>query len=83
MFIPNSDKPFLHKLIFKCTDNTTKVFPLNVKGQGINNTVEILPENLKLGPVLPYDTSAISCFEIRNPMEHPIEIYSLDFDRQY
>jgi len=45
--------------------------------------VEILPENLKLGPVLPYDTSAVSCFEIRNPMEHPIEVYSLDFDKQY
>jgi len=42
-----------------------------------------VPENLKLGPVLPYDTSAISSFEIRNPMEHPIEIYSLDFDKQY
>lgn len=82
MFIPNADKPFQHKLLFKCKENT-KHFPLMVKGQGINNVSEMAPENLKLGPVLPYDTTAISCFEIRNPMEHPIEIYSLDFDKQY
>jgi hydrocephalus-inducing protein len=31
MFIPNADKPFLHKLLFKCKDNT-KQFVLNVKG---------------------------------------------------
>jgi len=82
MFSPNADKAFQHKLLFRCTQNL-KQFPLLVKGQGINNLSELLPENLKLGPVLPYDTSAISSFEIRNPMEHPIEIYSLDFDKQY
>lgn len=82
MFIPNADKPFQHKLLFKCKENP-KQFPLVVKGQGINNVFELLPENLKLGPVLPYDTSAITAFEIRNPMENPIEIYSLDFDKQY
>lgn len=43
----------------------------------------MLPETIKLGPVLPYDRSAIQEFEIRNPMDQPIEIYSLDFDRQY
>jgi hydrocephalus-inducing protein len=36
-----------------------------------------------MGPVLPYSTVAIACIEIRNPMEIPIEVYSLDFDRQY
>ena len=35
MFIPNSDKPFLQKLVFKCKDNP-KQFILNAKGQGIN-----------------------------------------------
>jgi hydrocephalus-inducing protein len=56
---------------------------LNVKGQGINNLVELKPDLIKLGPVLPYDTKSIESFEIVNPMEHPIEIYSLDFDKQY
>ena len=43
--------------------------------------VELLPEALKLGPVLPYDSTAVSGFEMRNPMEHPIEVYTLDFDK--
>ena len=56
---------------------------MNVKGQGINNLVELKPAEIKLGPVLPYDTKSIECFEIVNPMDHPIEVFSLDFDRQY
>ena len=43
----------------------------------------MVPETIKLGPVLPYDRSAIQEFEIKNPMDQPIEVYSLDFDRQY
>ena len=82
MFTPNADKPFSQKLAFRCSQNQ-KQFILNVKGQGINYQVELLPEITKLGPVLPYDTSAIQTFEIRNPMDIPIELYSLDFDRKY
>lgn len=54
-----------------------------MKGQGIHYQLEMVPETIKLGPVLPYDRSAIQEFEIRNPMDQPIEVYSLDFDRQY
>ena len=56
---------------------------MNVKGQGINNIVELVPDTLKLGPVLPYDNTAVSSFILRNPMEHAIEIYSTDFDKQF
>ena len=42
-----------------------------------------MPDTVKLGPVLPYSTSAIACIEMKNPMEIPIEVYSLDFDKQY
>jgi hypothetical protein len=79
MFVPNSDKPFTEKLNFKCKENP-KQFVLNVRGQGINNVIDLLPENIKLGPVLPYDTKSIEQIEITNPMEHAIELYSLDFD---
>ncbi len=43
----------------------------------------MIPETVKLGPVLPYNTSAIACIEMRNPMDQPIEVYSLDFDKIY
>ena len=82
MFTPNSDKPFQQKLTFRCNDNL-KPFILFVKGQGIHYQVELVPETLHLGPVLPYDTSAVQWIEIRNPMEQAIEVVSQDFDKQY
>lgn len=56
---------------------------LNVRGQGIHYQVDLLPEATHLGPVLPYDTSAVQCIELRNPMELAIEVVSQDFDAQY
>lgn len=82
MFTPNSDKPFTQKLTFKCKDNP-KQFLLNVKGQGVNYQIDFIPEAVKMGPVLPYNRSAIQCIEMRNPMDQPLEVYSLDFDKQY
>jgi hypothetical protein len=60
-----------------------KPFTLFVKGQGIHYQVELVPETLQLGPVLPYDISAVQWIEIRNPMEQAIEVVSQDFDKQY
>jgi hypothetical protein len=82
MFTPNSDKQFQQKLTFRCKDNL-KQFVLNVKGQGIHYQVDLVPETLHLGPVLPYDTSAVQCIELKNPMEQAIEVVSQDFDKQY
>ena len=82
MFTPNSDKLFQQKLTFRCKDNP-KQFVLNVKGQGIHYQVDLVPENVQLGPVLPYDTSAVYCVELKNPMEQAIEVISQDFDKQY
>lgn len=80
MFTPNGEKVFQDVLNFKCNQNQ-KSFALQVKGQGINYVVEMKPETLEMPTVLPYDNSAIKPFEIHNPMDIPIEIYSLDFDK--
>jgi hypothetical protein len=42
-----------------------------------------MPETLHLGPVLPYDTSAVQCIELKNPMDQAIEVLSQDFDMKY
>lgn len=81
MFFPNSDKAFAQKCTFRCKDNT-KQFVLNVKGQGAYYQVECVPDKVSLGPVLPYK-SVEACIELRNPMDQAIEVYSLDFDKQY
>jgi len=45
--------------------------------------VDFNQDTIQLDPVLPYDSSAIACFELTNNMENPIEVYSLDFDKMY
>lgn len=42
-----------------------------------------MPETVHLGPVLPYDTTAVQSIELRNPMDQAIEVISQDFDKQY
>jgi len=81
MFIPNSDKSFSQKLTFKCKDNN-KQFLLQAKGQGTYYSVEIIPESIEMQPVLPYKTDE-AIVEFRNPMEQPVEVYSLDFDKKF
>lgn len=57
---------------------------MNLKGQGIHYQVDIVPESLlHLGSVLPYAEGAVKSFEIRNPMDQPIEVVSQDFDRKF
>jgi len=45
--------------------------------------IELSPETIKLGPVLPYCKDSVEVLSITNPMEHAIEFFSLDFDTQY
>lgn len=80
MFTPNLDKAFVQKINFKVKDNP-KIFLINAKGQGVNYQVDFVPETVKLGPVLPYSNAAMAIIEMKNPMDIPIEIYSLDFDK--
>lgn len=82
IFTPTHEKIISQNLSFKCKENG-KVFALAVKGHGINYSLEIIESSVEIGPVLPYDKSAIKTIDIRNPMQFPIEVYSADFDRQY
>ena len=52
-------------------------------GEGIEPALEFSTNIVELGPVLPYGPTATKTFVVRNPMDIPIELYSLDFDKQY
>jgi adenylate kinase family enzyme len=83
IFQPSLEKVYTQKMNFKVRDNAKQQFQLSVKGFGINYNCEIIPNNLKLGPVLPYYNNLITPFEIKNPTDVAIEVYSVDFDQQY
>lgn len=74
MFIPTHEKVISQKLLFKCKQNS-KTFSLNAKGHGVNYCMELPEDHFEMGPVLPYKQIKKE-FEIRNPMDFPIEIYS-------
>lgn len=82
IFTPTHEKVVNQKLQFKVKENS-KLFALNVKGYGINYALDIIENSIELGPVLPYDKSAVKTVELRNPMTFPIEVYSADFDRLF
>lgn len=82
IFTPTHEKLITQKLQFKCKENN-KIFALNVKGHGVNYALDIVESSIEMGPVLPYDKSAVKTIEIKNPMPFPIEVYSSDFDKQF
>ena len=82
IFTPTHEKIISQNLQFKWKENS-KIFTLNVKGHGINYALDIIESSIEMGPVLPYDKSAVKTIDIKNPMSFPIEVYSSDFDKQY
>lgn len=44
--------------------------------------MECVPDKVNMGPVLPYKAIE-AAVELVNPMDQAIEVYSLDFDKQY
>ena len=82
IFTPNQEKSIVYKLEFKITNNQTSKF-LTVKGIGMSQNIEFIPNKVVLGPILPYSKDAWTLVEMRNPTDNPIEVYSLDFDNKY
>lgn len=82
VFTPVQEKAITYKLEFKITNNQNSKF-LVVKGIGMSQNLEFIPNKVVLGPVLPYSKEAWTLVEMRNPTDNPIEVYSLDFDNKY
>ncbi|KAJ3159463.1 hypothetical protein HDU86_001781 [Geranomyces michiganensis] len=81
-FIPSEDRVYEETLSIKINMNAKHV-NLRVRGHGIQPRVEFEPDHLVLGPVLPASEGAVKRFTAYNPTNHPIEMYSVDFDKQY
>ncbi|EDO26992.1 predicted protein, partial [Nematostella vectensis] len=56
---------------------------INATGQGSEPKVEFSSSLIEFGPVLPHSLGDEQEVVIRNPCRFPVEIYSLEFDKQY
>ena len=81
-FIPLSERAYTGKFTLNIRDNP-KVMVIHVKATGVAVSLEVIPENLTIGPVLPYENKAVTRLNIYNPSEYDAEIYSLNFDSSY
>ena len=56
---------------------------ISVSGQGNEPKLEFSSTLIEFGPVLPHSAGDEKEVIVRNPSSFPVEIYSLEFDKQY
>ena len=56
---------------------------LNVVGQGSEPQVVFDKNLIEFLPILPFSDASDGEVTVTNPMDYPVEIYSLEFDKQY
>lgn len=81
-FVPKEGRNYNLQLPIKVVSNP-KTYTLSLKGEGKEYHVQFVPSLVEIGPVLPHDEPKPAEFVIQNNSDHPVEIYSLDFDEKY
>ena len=56
---------------------------ISVSGQGNEPKLEFSSTLIEFGPVLPHSSGDEKEVVVRNPSSFPVEIYALEFDKQY
>ncbi|XP_054026269.1 hydrocephalus-inducing protein homolog [Dryobates pubescens] len=81
-FCPLEEKPYRRRLRLSLGQGRQPL-ELLLWGRGLEPRLELQPQLLALGPVLPSGPGAQGTVLVRNPCDFPIEFYSLEFDQQY
>jgi len=81
-FVPTQEKVLNYRFTINIKENP-KALVIMVRGQGSSINLHMASEQLKIGPVLPYDNHAFQVLSITNTSEHDTELFSLDFDPVY
>ena len=56
---------------------------ITVRGEGSEPKVDFTSSVLEFGPILPHSFGDEKEVIVQNPSSFPVEIYSLEFDKQY
>jgi hydrocephalus-inducing protein len=62
---------------------STNKHVVSVRGEGSEPKVEFTSSVLEFGPILPHAFGDEKEVTVQNPSSFPVEIYSLEFDKQY
>lgn len=63
--------------------NSNADLHLSLAGLGSEPHIVFDRTLLEFEPVLPYSVGSVAEVTVTNPTPHPVEFYSLDFDKQY
>ena len=74
---------YREKIPIKINQNPSSDLVLAVEGKGTEPRVEFSRHLLEFPPIMPSGDSSEAEVTIFNPKDYPVEIYSLEFDKQY
>ena len=81
-FTPNAERDFAVRVMFKLANNNKPVY-LSLFGQGKELKVVAAPSVVSVPAVMPYAPPESVDFELVNPSEYPVEVYSVEFDQAF
>lgn len=81
-FMPTEENNYNQRLKIHIAQSSNK-HVITVRGEGSEPKVELTSSVLEFGPVLPHSVGDEKELTIQNPSSFPVEIYSLEFDKQY
>ena len=74
---------YCEKIPIKINQNPGSNVMLAVEGRGTEPKVEFSHHLLEFPPTMPFGDNSEAEVTISNPKDYPVEIYSLEFDKQY
>jgi len=81
-FTPTGNQGYAYTVPFRIANNPAQKL-LEVAGTGQLLALSFDPPHIVLPTVRPYDPPVRQTVEVVNNSEYPIEVFSLDFDKQY
>ena len=85
--MPSTERLFTVKIPVKIKDNPNSgvkgITTLTVKGIGKTLQLRVEPTALTLPPTMPHADVVTADFQLVNPTDYPIEVYSVEFDGQW
>ena len=70
------------RMVIRIAQSTSRHL-ISVSGQGSEPKLEFSSTLIEFGPVLPHSAGDEKEVVVKNPSAFPVEIYSLEFDKQY
>jgi hydrocephalus-inducing protein len=81
-FMPTEEKSYEERVTIRMAQSSQRLMVL-CKGKGLEPRIELSRNSIEFDPILPYSVGDEQEVKITNPCSFPIEIYNLEFDKNY